>query len=158
MLPKSHKKQQKLLQELQEVYKECESMLAIDQNQFYSTPEEHLAEHQQHSQVRSWITMMKKTIHKSKTQARHIAQSGSRHIHTYFHRVYIPAKKKRHRKTKTKKKTRLHQLYIHLNPNRHQLLSLIPEKTSIVLTPKQLQPQIPWENKKKQRQTLISDW
>ena len=154
----AHKQQQRLLRELTTVYQERESMMAIDRDQFHSSPEEHLKLHRQPSQVATWIKMIKKTIRKSQAQARDIAQKGSRHIYTYFHRSSPISQTRRSRKRKNKKQKRTHQMYIHFNPNRQQLLSLTPEKTPVILSPKQLQPQIPWELKPRHRQQRLTEW
>ena len=157
---KAHKRKQKLLRDLREIYDERQNIMAIDTEQFYNSPEEHLQEHRQHSQVQSWIMMMKKTIQHSKAQALQIAKSGTKNIHQYFHRIHHRSKRKNKKKPRNKptKIKRTHQMYIHRNPNRTRLLSLIPEKSSVVLTPKQIQPQIPWEHRTMQRQSLITDW
>jgi len=59
---KMHKRKQKLLKELQQVYSQRDYMLAIDRDQFYDTPEEHLQHHTRLSQVQSWIKMMRRKV------------------------------------------------------------------------------------------------
>ena len=74
----------KILKELQQLYSHKESMLAVDRDQFYDTPEDHLNHHPRLSQIQSWLKMVKKTVYHSKTQAHNIALEKIRKLQSYF--------------------------------------------------------------------------
>lgn len=155
-----HKRKQKLLKELQHVYSQRDYMLAIDRDQFYDTPEEHLQHHPRLSQVQSWIKMMRRTVLRSKIQAQDIALKNTKRLHSYFPSLLQPSVRKKQKKKKKAAPVlhkRSHQTYIRVLPDRQRILSLIPEKSSVTLLPRQLQPQIPWQQPMNLRQKLITE-
>ena len=79
-----HKRQQKILKELQQLYSHKESMLAVDRGQFYDTPEDHLNHHPRLFQIQSWLKMVKNTGYHSKTHAHNIALEKTRKLQSYF--------------------------------------------------------------------------
>ena len=68
-----HKRREKILNELKKVYDEKEKVMAIDRDQFFDTPEDHLKEYSQLSQVSTWISMIKNTIKISKDQVKSVS-------------------------------------------------------------------------------------
>ena len=148
-----HSRRQRLFAELQKIYAEKSALHVTDQDKLYASPEEHLQHHKSTSQVHTWINMMKTTIRTSKQRVREELQQRTPTLLKYFVvQNSSRRKKKRNRRQskvlKKKKTTRQHQTYLRSNYN-HQTLQLQP--TTIVLqttlSPKLLQPEIPWATK-----------
>jgi len=151
---KTHKKRQTILNQLKKIYQEKEKMMAIDRDIFYETPEIHLSEHRQLSQVSTWISMMKQTIKISKAQATEWSTKNMKRISSYFSRQ----PRHQHRKKRTRRisgrQPQQHQTYIHFRPSGTQTLRRVLEPSSHSLTPRQIQPQIPWQKSTLRQQSI----
>ena len=146
-----HNKHQKLLQELLQVYQKRDEVQYTDQNQFYESPEEHLRIHKSTSQVKTWITLMKKTITASIPCAKDTATNRVSKLQKYFplKQSSLPIKQKYPRRSKRKSKKKTHQTYLYINHTsqkfKYQCSSTI---VSHELSPRQIQPWIPWQGPK----------
>ena len=151
VIQQKHKRHQKLLKELRKVYDDKSTVLAKDRGLFYESAEVHLDNHPQISQVRTWINMVKPTIRKSKQAFLEAATSGMKSVTSYF--TSAPAensskrihKRRKSRPSQAQRKTLQHQTYIYFRPNTSLSTRCLPDRVNRTLTPRQIQPQIPWE-------------
>ena len=155
---KAHLVREKLLNKLKAAYADKANVLATDRDMFYESPEQHLQHRPQLAQVKTWINMVKRTLQKSKKQAMDIATNGMKKVTIYFTQKNTNHRTVRRRKKKQLQKVlpRHHQTYIYFRPDNTLTTTLVPKQTAHTLTPKQIQPQIPWQNK--YRQTKLSSY
>ena len=137
-----------------------------DSNLFYSSPEEHLQNHPNNSQVYTWISMIKPTIQHSIKTVQDLMIKNTNKIYLYFSpsRVYQDSTYKTKKKTNNKqkkisknqqqaKRKRQYQTFIHMNPS-HNMLSYqtYPNLPVTTLTPGEIQLENLWNKANKQIQ------
>ena len=140
---------------MKKVYSEKDKILATNRDMFFDSPEQHLQHHPQLSQVKTWLNLVKKTILQSKQQALDIATKGMKGVFHYFQKKESIQTSKKKKKIRNKKGIpRHHQTYIYFTPDNSLGTTMIPEHHAHTLSPKQIQPQIPWQHR--YRQTFLT--
>ena len=140
---KKHFQRQKVLGELQKIYKMKEKLYIQDRELFHNSPQDHMTQHKSLCQIKSWITMVKPMLQESKVCMKQLKGVGI--MRTFLRKMTSKKKTKKKHKVKKKRVKKLKQSVLFQDIKGEVKTNIKPlNKDITTLSPGEIQPEIPW--------------